>query len=49
LLDVNVLLALLDSDHVDHQRATAWLDAEVASGWASCPITVNGFVRVISQ
>ena len=49
LLDVNVLLALLDRDHVDHERAHAWLDANVAAGWASCPITENGFVRVIAQ
>lgn len=49
LLDVNVLLALLDSDHVDHERAGAWLDAEIAGGWASCAVTENGFVRIISQ
>ena len=49
LLDVNVLLALLDSDHVDHGRAHDWLDAEIEAGWASCPITENGFVRIISQ
>ncbi|MGV1004316.1 MAG: TA system VapC family ribonuclease toxin [Candidatus Nanopelagicales bacterium] len=49
LLDVNVLLALLDSDHVDHERAGEWLDAEFESGWASCAITENGFVRVLSQ
>lgn len=49
LLDVNVLLALLDADHVDHARARAWLDAEIPSGWASCAITQNGFVRIISQ
>jgi len=49
LLDINVLLALLDSDHIEHERAHAWLDAEISAGWASCPITQNGFVRVISQ
>lgn len=49
LLDVNVLLALLDSDHVDHATASAWLDGEIGDGWASCPITENGFIRVISQ
>lgn len=49
LLDINVLLALLDSDHVDHARAHAWLDDEIGLGWASCAITENGFVRVISQ
>jgi toxin-antitoxin system PIN domain toxin len=49
LLDINVLLALLDSDHVDHARAHTWLDEEIAAGWASCAITQNGFVRVLSQ
>lgn len=49
LLDINVLLALLDADHVDHGRARAWLEAEIRHGWASCAITQNGFVRVISQ
>lgn len=49
LLDINVLLALLDSDHVDHERVRRWLDQEIGSGWASCAITENGFVRIISQ
>ena len=49
LLDVNVLMALLDSDHIDHLRAREWLASEIAGGWASCPITENGFVRVLSQ
>lgn len=49
LLDINVLLALLDEDHVEHQRARQWLEREISSGWASCAITENGFVRIISQ
>ncbi len=49
LLDVNVLVALLDSDHVDHRRARDWLSAQIRQGWASCAVTENGFVRVISQ
>ncbi|OBF84513.1 ribonuclease [Mycobacterium sp. 852002-51163_SCH5372311] len=49
LLDVNVLVALLDSDHVDHQRVRRWVGAEIGHGWASCAITQNGFVRLISQ
>lgn len=49
LLDINVLLALLDSDHVDHGRSHDWLDDEIDAGWASCAITANGFVRIISQ
>lgn len=49
LLDVNVLIALLDADHVDHRRAHEWLDDGMDDGWASCAITENGFVRMISQ
>ncbi len=49
LLDVNVPIALFDSDHVDHERARGWVDAEIVQGWASCAITQNGFVRIISQ
>jgi toxin-antitoxin system PIN domain toxin len=49
LLDVNVLVALLDADHVDHPRARAWLESEIVHGWASCAITQNGFLRVLSQ
>ena len=49
LLDVNVLIALFDSDHVDHTRARVWFEAEVHHGWASCALTENGFARVVSQ
>lgn len=49
LLDVNVLLALLDVDHVDHRRAEKWISEEIQHGWASCALTENGFVRIISQ
>jgi predicted nucleic acid-binding protein len=31
LLDINVLLALLDVDHVDHSRALRQLEREVGS------------------
>lgn len=49
LLDINVLLALFDADHIDHSRTRQWLEGEIHHGWASCAITQNGFVRVISQ
>jgi toxin-antitoxin system PIN domain toxin len=49
LLDVNVLIALLDADHLHHARASAWLAENIAAGWASCAITQNGCVRIMSQ
>jgi len=49
LLDVNVLIALLDVDHVHHDRAREWLRDHARRGWASCPITQNGCVRIMSQ
>ena len=49
LLDVNVLIALLDADHLHHARAAAWLTENIKSGWASCAVTQNGCVRIMSQ
>lgn len=49
LLDVNVLIALMDAGHAHHQIAMNWLDKNLSSGWASCPITQNGCIRIMSQ
>ena len=49
LLDANVLIALLDSDHLHHGRAKAWLKENIKHGWASCPLTQNGCIRIMSQ
>ena len=49
LLDVNVLIALLDAAHMHHARATQWLQQEIAHGWASCPLTQNGCLRIMAQ
>lgn len=49
LLDINILLALLDRAHIHHHRAREWFKIQVHDGWASCPFTQNGFVRIISQ
>ena len=32
-----------------HQQASRWFGAKAGSGWASCPITQNGCVRVMSH
>ena len=49
LLDVNVLIALLGTDHTLHSRATKWLGGQARAGWASCPITQNGCVHIMSH
>jgi toxin-antitoxin system PIN domain toxin len=49
LLDVNVLIALVDPGHVHHDAAHAWFNHEGRQGWASCPITQNGLVRIVSH
>ena len=46
LFDVNVLVALFDAAHVHHAPAQAWLKRHRSRGWATCPITQNGCVRV---
>jgi toxin-antitoxin system PIN domain toxin len=49
LLDINVLLALCDPNHIDHQRVQTWFAKIGSQAWASCPITQNGFVRILSN
>lgn len=49
LLDVNVLIAILDTDHVSHGTAMSWLNAYGSEGWASCAITQNGCLRIMSS
>lgn len=49
LLDVNALVALAWDSHVHHARMRAWFAENSASGWATCPLTESGFVRVSSN
>ena len=49
LLDVNALVALAWDSHVHHAAMRGWFAAEGSSGWATCPITESGFVRVSSN
>jgi uncharacterized protein len=49
LLDVNVLVALFDGNHSLHASAMRWFAEHGDAGWASCPITQNGCIRVMSQ
>lgn len=49
LLDVNALVALAWDSHVHHQAMRGWFAANSADGWATCPVTESGFVRVSSN
>jgi len=49
LFDVNMLLALFDPQHVQHSKAMTWWSDNRGHGWASCPLTENGFLRIASQ
>lgn len=49
LLDVNVLVALFDPEHLHHEAAHAWFGRNRAARWATCPLTENALVRVLSN
>jgi uncharacterized protein len=49
LLDVNVLLALADPRHVHNELALDWFQRIGRGAWATCPLTENGFVRIMSH
>ena len=49
LLDVNVLVALFEQEHLNHENAHEWFAAEGQRSWASCPLTINGCIRVLSR
>ena len=49
LLDTNVLVALLWPSHGQHEQAVRWFARRRAKGWATCPLTESGFVRIVSN
>lgn len=49
LLDVNALVALAWDSHVHHAVMRSWFASAAAGGWATCPVTESGFVRVSSN
>jgi uncharacterized protein len=49
LLDVNALVALAWDSHIHHAPMRAWFARHGADGWATCPLTESGFVRVSSN
>ncbi len=49
LLDVNMLIAMTWPTHIHHQVAKKWFVENCEKGWATCPITEGGFVRISSN
>ena len=49
LLDVNVLIALFDPAHPNHDEAHEWFGRHERYGWATSTVTINGCVRVLSN
>jgi toxin-antitoxin system PIN domain toxin len=49
LLDVNVLVALIDPAHVQHDAAHDWFAKHGRKAWATCPLTENGVMRIVGH
>ena len=49
LLDVNVLTALIWPAHESHTAVQNWFARNARQGWATCPLTAAGFVRIVSN
>jgi len=49
LLDVNVLVALIDPAHVQHDAAHDWFAKHGKKAWATCPLTENGVMRIVGN
>lgn len=49
LLDVNVLIALVDPAHVQHDQAHDWFSRIGRKGFATCPLTENGLIRIVGH
>ena len=49
LLDVNVLIALLDPLHTQHDAAHGWFAGHAKLRWASCPLTQNAVPRIVGH
>jgi toxin-antitoxin system PIN domain toxin len=49
LLDVNVLIALIDPAHIQHDAAHEWFAAYGQQSWATCPLTENGVLRIVGH
>jgi toxin-antitoxin system PIN domain toxin len=49
LLDISVLVALCDPAHEFHDDSVRWFAGVRPDGWATCPLTENGIVRILGH
>lgn len=49
LLDVNLMIALIDPAHIQHDRAHDWFAETGSKAWATCPQTQNGVLRIVGH
>lgn len=49
LLDVNVLIALVDPAHLQHETAHEWFARTGRRSFATCPITENALLRIVGH
>lgn len=49
LLDANVLIALVDPAHVQHETAHGWFSSTGHEAFATCPLTENALVRIVGH
>jgi toxin-antitoxin system PIN domain toxin len=49
LFDINLLISLFDPEHAHHDRATRWAVSRPDPAWATCELTLAGFIRVLGN
>jgi toxin-antitoxin system PIN domain toxin len=49
LLDLNVLIALTDTEHTHRRKAERWFLSTGNEDWGVCPLTEAGFIRVTTN
>jgi uncharacterized protein len=49
LLDLNVLIALTDDEHVHSRKAHLWWASLGNDEWVVCPLTEAGYVRFVAN
>lgn len=48
LLDINILIALFHPGHIHNEVAHRWFGQNRRQGWATCPLTISGCIRILS-